>query len=78
MFKKNISDCVGIRNESIDTPLYHPLFWLDNIFKLINNRDTIYGSDVSNSVDIGNRSDTSNNNNAGYISDDSRARMPAT
>ncbi len=33
MFKKNISDGVGIRNESIYTPLYPPLFWLDNIFK---------------------------------------------
>jgi hypothetical protein len=32
--KKNISDVVGSRNESIDTPLYPPLFWLDNIFKL--------------------------------------------
>ncbi len=33
MFKKNISDGVGSRNESIDTPLYPPLFWLENIFK---------------------------------------------
>jgi hypothetical protein len=33
VFKKNISDGVGSRNESIDTPLYPPLFWLDNIFK---------------------------------------------
>jgi hypothetical protein len=32
--KKNISDGVGSRNESIDTPLYPPLFWLDNIFKV--------------------------------------------
>jgi hypothetical protein len=50
----------------------------DSLFKLINNRDTIYGSDASNSVDIGNRSDTSNNNNASYISDDSKARILAT
>ncbi len=34
MLKKNISDGVGSRNESIDTPLDPPLFWLDNIFKL--------------------------------------------
>jgi hypothetical protein len=33
VLKKNISDGVGRRNESIDTPLYPPLFWLDNIFK---------------------------------------------
>jgi hypothetical protein len=33
VFKKNISDGVGSRNKSIDTPLYPPLFWLDNIFK---------------------------------------------
>ncbi len=33
MLKKNISDGVGSRNESIDTPLDPPLFWLDNIFK---------------------------------------------
>ncbi len=33
MFKKNISDGVGSQNESIDTPLDPPLFWLDNIFK---------------------------------------------
>jgi hypothetical protein len=33
VFKKNISDGVGSRNESIGTPLYPPLFWLDNIFK---------------------------------------------
>ena len=33
MFKKNISDGVGSRNESIHTPLDPPLFWLDNIFK---------------------------------------------
>jgi hypothetical protein len=32
VFKKNISDGVGSRNESIGTPLYPPLFWLDNIF----------------------------------------------
>jgi hypothetical protein len=32
VFKKNISDGVGSRNKSIDTPLYPPLFWLDNIF----------------------------------------------
>ncbi len=32
MFKKNISDGVGSRNESIHTPLDPPLFWLDNIF----------------------------------------------
>jgi hypothetical protein len=32
VFKKNISDGVGSRNESIATPLYPPLFWLDNIF----------------------------------------------
>ncbi len=32
MFKKNISDGVGSLNESIDTRLYPPLFWLDNIF----------------------------------------------
>jgi hypothetical protein len=30
---KNICDGVGCQNESIDTPLYPPLFWLDNIFK---------------------------------------------
>ncbi len=33
MLKKNISDGVGSQNESIDTLLYPPLFWLDNIFK---------------------------------------------
>jgi hypothetical protein len=33
VFQKNISDGGGSRNESIDTPLYPPLFWLDNIFK---------------------------------------------
>ena len=33
MLKKNISDGVGSRNESIDTSLDPPLFWLDNIFK---------------------------------------------
>ncbi len=33
MFKKNISDGIGSRNESIHTPLDPPLFWLDNIFK---------------------------------------------
>jgi hypothetical protein len=49
-----------------------------SLFHLITNRDTIYGSDASNSVDIGNSSDTSNNNNASYISDGSRARMLAT
>jgi hypothetical protein len=31
VFKKNISDGVPSRNESIDTPLYTPHFWLDNI-----------------------------------------------
>ncbi len=34
MFKTNISDGVGSQNESIDTPLYPPLFWLDNIFNV--------------------------------------------
>jgi hypothetical protein len=33
VFKKNISDGVGSRNELIGIPLYPPLFWLDNIFK---------------------------------------------
>jgi hypothetical protein len=33
VFKKNISDGVGSRNESIHTPLDPPLFWLDNIFQ---------------------------------------------
>jgi hypothetical protein len=33
---KNISDGVGRRNKSIDTPLYPPLFWLDNIFMWAN------------------------------------------
>jgi hypothetical protein len=32
--KKIISDGVGVQDESIDTPLHPPLFWLDNIFKL--------------------------------------------
>jgi hypothetical protein len=32
VFKKNISDGVGSRNELIHTPLDPPLFWLDNIF----------------------------------------------
>jgi hypothetical protein len=35
VFKKNISDGVGSQNESIDTRLYPPLFWLDNIFNLV-------------------------------------------
>jgi hypothetical protein len=38
VFKKNISDGVGSRNESIDTPLDPPLFWLDNIFKSTQDR----------------------------------------
>jgi hypothetical protein len=33
VFKKNICDGVGVQDESIGTPLYSPLFWLDNIFK---------------------------------------------
>ncbi len=33
MFKKNICDGIGSRNKSNGTPLYPPLFWLDNIFK---------------------------------------------
>jgi hypothetical protein len=32
VFKKNICDGVGAQDESIGTPLYSPLFWLDNIF----------------------------------------------
>jgi hypothetical protein len=32
VFKKNICDGVGVQDESIGTPLYPPLFWLDNIF----------------------------------------------
>jgi hypothetical protein len=39
VFKKNTSDGVGSRNESIDTRLYPPLFWLDNIF----NKRVLYG-----------------------------------
>ncbi len=33
MLKKNICDGVGVQDESIGTPLYPALFWLDNIFK---------------------------------------------
>ncbi len=33
MFQKNICDGAGVQVESIGTPLYPPLFWLDNIFK---------------------------------------------
>jgi hypothetical protein len=32
VFKKNICDGVGCEDESNDTPLDPPLFWLDNIF----------------------------------------------
>jgi hypothetical protein len=32
---KNICDGVGCQNGSNGTPLYPPLFWLDNIFKLV-------------------------------------------
>jgi hypothetical protein len=35
VFKKNITDGVRSQNESIDTPLYPPLFWLDNIFNYV-------------------------------------------
>ncbi len=33
MFKQNISDGEGGEDKSNGTPLYPPLFWLDNIFK---------------------------------------------
>ncbi len=33
MYLKSIGDCVRSRDESIDTPLDPPFFWLDNIFK---------------------------------------------
>jgi hypothetical protein len=33
VLKKNICDGVGGQDESNGTPLYPPLFWLDNIFK---------------------------------------------
>jgi hypothetical protein len=32
VFKKNICDGIGCQDESNGTPLYLPLFWLDNIF----------------------------------------------
>jgi hypothetical protein len=32
VFKKTICDGVEGQNGSNDTPLYPPLFWLDNIF----------------------------------------------
>jgi hypothetical protein len=35
VFQKNICDGVGVQDESIGTPLYPPLFWLDNIFNSI-------------------------------------------
>ncbi len=32
---KNICEGVGGQDESNGTPLYPPLFWLDNIFKIL-------------------------------------------
>jgi hypothetical protein len=33
VYLKSIGDCIRSRDESIDTHLDPPLFWLDNIFK---------------------------------------------
>jgi hypothetical protein len=35
VYLKSIGDCIRSRDESIDTHLDPPLFWLDNIFKFI-------------------------------------------
>ncbi len=44
MYLKSIGDCVRSRDESIDTPLDPPLFWLDNIFEMcfFNMRDPLH------------------------------------
>jgi hypothetical protein len=38
VYLKNICDGIGGQDESNDTPLYPPLFWLDNIFNSQSNQ----------------------------------------
>jgi hypothetical protein len=38
VYLKSIGDCIRSRDESIETHLDPPLFWLDNIFKSAVNR----------------------------------------
>jgi hypothetical protein len=41
VLNKNICDGVGVQDESIGTPLYPPLFWLDNIFKAMKQNNSL-------------------------------------